>query len=77
LQKSAEQFVRGTIGVTEFIENFVPDRQLAHSRKVRAEKLADTLRQQRAAYGQGAAHRHAPLPPPVPVGYLIGLHVFK
>jgi hypothetical protein len=46
LQKTAEQFVRGATTVDEFVGKFTTERQLAHDRKVRAEKLAETLRQQ-------------------------------
>ena len=52
-EATADQFVRGgpNADVDAFLTRFMADRQLAHSRKVRAEKLADTLRQQRYTSG--------------------------
>ncbi|KAF6772942.1 hypothetical protein AHF37_07242 [Paragonimus kellicotti] len=58
-EKLAEDFISKTVGVDEFLREFLPLRKLCNERRLKAEKLAEKL-----SRGQPVASSRPTLPPP-------------
>jgi len=58
----ANDFVNGRLDATQFIEQYLPERQHAHTRRIKAEKMADLVNRAAVQQSQAAAPVAATLP---------------
>ncbi|XP_022093297.1 vacuolar protein sorting-associated protein 37B-like [Acanthaster planci] len=68
-EEIADDFLKGDLSVEDFIEKFMPMRQTAHLRHIKAEKMQEILNKQgrgqtaTSSAPQGATSQHSSMPP--------------
>ena len=75
-QKIIDGFLENETSVEDFISEFIEKRTLAHTRRIKAEKVADMIRSKRTNSAHASVSSPSSGPLPYPVNYVMPMPGF-